>query len=416
MVKKIEKIKEILDNEKRKKEIKEANLKVMKNKKQEKVRKAKELSEKWAMYRWTVAYIDEKKDQWDYEKIQREEDLEILQIVEETEEKKRKEDSENKEIIEIVEQHEKKSKKRKLEQELEPETPVDQNQEKLKYSEFDPPYANKQQDLENENNWKVWRNNEIKEITQITETQEKTTTKTTNDPEIEQQLQVKLKQPKLIELFRKVETKQQERKDTTMVEQQENEKPTISNTENDNKLKENIKKPAKSKTKQQKLNVVLKPPKIKPPDPKVETKPKVATIKDFFGKQQQKQQTTESKPETTINKKQHQKNNKPNKNNQIVAQSRGYWIKLAEEQRLRKLKKTEVPSAHAKTKVVENKLIADNKLQNTGQLKDQHGLESLVNGSQSSNNGNNKVLFESESALEPQNRKGKGKSIRLPAE
>ena len=88
----------------------------------------------------------------------------------------------------------------------------------------------------------------------------------------------------------------------------------------------------------------------------------------------------------------------------------------AEEQRLRKLKKTEVPSAHAKTKVVENKLIADIKLQNTGQLKDPYGLESLVKGFQGSNNGNNNVFFESESALAPQNRTGKGKIHRLPAE
>ena len=84
------------------------------------------------MYRWTVAYIDEKKDQWEYEKIQREEDLEILQIVEETEEKKQKEDLEDQELTEKVEQHEKKSKKRKLEQELEQETTIEENLEDKK--------------------------------------------------------------------------------------------------------------------------------------------------------------------------------------------------------------------------------------------------------------------------------------------
>ena len=111
---------------------------------------------------------------------------------------------------------------------------------------------------------------------------------------------------------------------------------------------------------------------------------------------------------TTFDK-EHQENIKPNKSNQIVAQSRGYWIKLAEEQKLRKMKKTEVPSTHAKMKVVENKVIAANVLQKPGLQKDQHGLESLEKVSSSSNYGNKTKPFESESTLAPTNPTRKGK-------
>ena len=363
MTRKLEVLKKILDNEKEKVKLREQEQTTRLKKKEKTLKLAAEKAKKWAMIRWVNDYIEENQEKWenaDLIKIQEKYEQEKETRMEVIKSKKRKfEDPfDEQDDLQLVETLEKTESKRQKQQKMQI-TNIEQQTENKKWEEW-------RQQTNNELENKQINNQELQKHEQeINKTPKK--------------VEIKLKQPKLKEIIKTKNNKQdtstvntnkqqQSRKpDKTPTNTKENNKPPIkletetnknkiqdktTNTNNDKKQQTNKKLVSKQTT----TNPEIKKPTLihKPTDPR--TNKKQTNIHQMFNninkQHDTKQQTTPTRNQyNTKNSSQKtkkvsrtaekKKRNEEEKN--TVKKLQGFWVKFAEEQKLRRLSQNRPP-------------------------------------------------------------------------
>ena len=311
MAHKLEKIAEILEQEKNNKLEQDKQINIKLKKKEELKKLANEKAEKWAMLRWVNNYIDENQEKWD--------SLELVK----TQEKFEREECEKKiERIQLA-----KSKKRKFEAEPEQETTKPEKQE------------NPKKKTSNTENWTTWRQDNIGETAGLTTTSttnaEKTSDTTIPSKEKITKITIKLKQPTLFETKKKTQKETDKLEKTIPQQQIEN-----NQTNNENKKKTSIDPEIEVKLRQPVLIV----------EPQKTTKEKTSTIKNtkettqqkitsFFNNETENEITNKIKPKLEQQEKQPVLNNKNKKETKKMKQEKerkqaqGFWTKYAENRR-----------------------------------------------------------------------------------
>ena len=434
LTKKLETIQEILEQEKQKKLKKELEEKITKKKKQDKLKLAREKAEKWAMARWINEFIEENQDRWEemdlvraqenHETQEQEEELELIEIQEKLEQTTAKENTNNQQKAE--------NKKRKFEQDK-PEQETTPNNTKIRITIV----TNSAEitEITKKEDWLCWRKNHEQDKPEHEITPE--TIKADKIPETK--IKLTMKQAKLTDLYNKQQTpiSKQEKITTTSTEigqrKQEitgektnkNKKPSTNNT--------NKKNPNNTNGKAKKASIVLRKPVLPEPKPTSNRKPVEEKdtvnnkITKFFTRNQQEitpdQKSKTEIPEKTINKttilkppnprktkpdssKGSRKTKKKEEEEKTREKQRGYWLKLAENQKKKQQENKKIQNSKQEA-VKSEKLFSAPGKQSTQQAYCKHESitarfsDSKADVLEPSNHleSNNQIKFESEITL-----------------
>ena len=352
MSKKLEVLKEILEQEKEKakEQVKEQARKA--KKKENDLKVAAEKSKKWAMIRWVNDYIEENQEKWDNDDLIRTLD---------------KYEHEKETRLEII-----RNKKRKLEDPFDKQDALENKQQKQQETQI----TNIQQQPE-KTKWRDWRQ-------QTNNNPEKTTNnKQVNEP-VEQEtnntkleINVKLKQPTLVEIMKGENKKQEKCKINNTNKQQRDEnleknnktkttKTQITSKTETNKTRANMKQQTTRKNtkapEQTTSSPIIRKPTLQHKPAETTTPNKQQNIQQMFNnlnKQQETNQKTTTTPVTKPNKietssqktkkvsKTAEKKTKKQTEKKGIKQLQGFWVKFAEEQKQRRLNQNKPPELAA---------------------------------------------------------------------